>query len=124
MAEYRELAKKPGLPARKDGDVDAAFAKAAKVIKATYDFPYLAHAPMEPLDCVVRINKDGAEIWAGDQFQTVDQANAAHVMGLKPEQGKIHPLYAGGIFRRRANPEADRTRGRQGKAVGVRVVTG
>src|SRR3546814_13154809 len=89
MAEYRELAKKPGLPARKDGDVDAAFAKAAKVIEATYDFPYLAHAPMEPLDCVVRINKDGAEIWAGDQFQTVHQANPAPVLGLKrPEKGR------------------------------------
>lgn len=107
MAEYRELAKKPGLPARKDGDVDAAFAKAAKVIEATYDFPYLAHAPMEPLDCVVRINKDGAEIWAGDQFQTVDQGNVAHVLGLKPEQVKINTLYAGGSFGRRANFVSD-----------------
>src|SRR3546814_16267085 len=62
---------------------------------------------MEPLDCVVRINKDGAEIWAGDQFQTVDQANAAHVLGLKPEQVKIHTLYAGGSFGRRANTVSD-----------------
>jgi len=107
LAEYKELAKKPGLPARKDGDVDAAFAKAAKVIEASYDFPYLAHAPMEPLDCVVKLDPNGAEIWAGDQFQTIDQASAAHVLGLKPEQVKINTLYAGGSFGRRATTNAD-----------------
>lgn len=107
LAEYKELAKKPGLPARKDGDVDAAFAKAAKVIEASYDFPYLAHAPMEPLDCVVKLDPNGCEIWAGDQFQTIDQASAAHVLGLKPEQVKINTLYAGGSFGRRATTNAD-----------------
>lgn len=107
LAEYRELAKKPGLPARKEGDVDAAFAKAAKIIEASYDFPYLAHAPMEPLDCVVKLSADGAEIWAGDQFQTVDQGNAARVLGLKPEQVKINTIYAGGSFGRRATTQSD-----------------
>lgn len=107
MAEYRELAKKPGLPARKEGNVEEAFAKAAKVIEATYDFPYLAHAPMEPLDCVVTYDANGAEIWAGDQFQTIDQMNAARVLGLKPEQVKINTLFAGGSFGRRANTVSD-----------------
>jgi isoquinoline 1-oxidoreductase beta subunit len=107
LAEYKELAKKPGLPARKEGDVDAAFARAALVIEASYDFPYLAHAPMEPLDCVVKLDASGAEIWAGDQFQTVDQGNAARVLGLKPEQVKINTLYAGGSFGRRANIVSD-----------------
>lgn len=107
LAEYRELAKQPGVRARNDGDVDAALAGAAKVIEATYDFPYLAHAPMEPLDCVVKYDANGAEIWAGDQFQTIDQANAARVLGLKPEQVKIHTLYAGGSFGRRATPMSD-----------------
>lgn len=107
LAEYRELAKRPGLPARKDGNVEEAFAKAAKVIEATYDFPYLAHAPMEPLDCVVKYDASGAEIWAGDQFQTIDQMNAARVLGLKPEQVKINTLFAGGSFGRRANTVSD-----------------
>jgi isoquinoline 1-oxidoreductase beta subunit len=107
MAEYKEIAKKPGLPARKEGDVDAAFAKAAKTIEASYDFPYLAHAPMEPLDCVVKLDSSGCEIWAGDQFQTVDQGNAARVLGIKPEQVKINTLYAGGSFGRRANIVSD-----------------
>ncbi|WP_298723489.1 xanthine dehydrogenase family protein molybdopterin-binding subunit [uncultured Ferrovibrio sp.] len=107
LAEYRTLAKTPGKPARKQGDVDAAFAKAAKVVEATYDFPYLAHAPMEPLDCVVRLTADGVEIWAGDQFQTVDQANAARILGIKPEQVKINTLFAGGSFGRRATVQSD-----------------
>jgi isoquinoline 1-oxidoreductase beta subunit len=107
LAEYKELAKKPGLPARKEGNVEEAFAKAAKVIEATYDFPYLAHAPMEPLDCVVTYDANGAEIWAGDQFQTIDQMNAARVLGLKPEQVKINTLFAGGSFGRRANTVSD-----------------
>ncbi|MCM3021672.1 molybdopterin-dependent oxidoreductase, partial [Priestia megaterium] len=47
------------------------------------------------------------EIWAGDQFQTVDQGNAAKTAGLKPEQVKIHTLYAGGSFGRRANAWSD-----------------
>ena len=107
LAEYRTLAKTPGKPARKQGDVDAAFAKAAKVVEATYDSPYLAHAPMEPLDCVVRLTADGVEIWAGDQFQTVDQANAARILGIKPEQVKINTLFAGGSFGRRATVQSD-----------------
>lgn len=107
LTEYKALAKAPGLPARKAGDADAAFARAAKVIEATYDFPYLAHAPMEPLDCVVQLKPDGVEIWAGDQFQTIDQMNAARVLGLKPEQVKINTVYAGGSFGRRANIVSD-----------------
>jgi isoquinoline 1-oxidoreductase subunit beta len=107
MSEYRRLAEQPGLPARRDGDVAAAFKGAAKVLTATYEFPYLAHAPMEPLDAVVKLDADSCEIWCGDQFQTVDQANAAATAGLKPEQVKIHTLLAGGSFGRRANMGSD-----------------
>jgi isoquinoline 1-oxidoreductase subunit beta len=107
MAEYRKLAEQPGKPARKDGDAAVALKGAAKVITATYEFPYLAHAPMEPLDAVVKLHADSCEIWCGDQFQTVDQANAAATAGLKPEQVKIHTLLAGGSFGRRANMGSD-----------------
>lgn len=62
---------------------------------------------MEPLDAVVRLTADSCEIWAGDQFQTVDQGNAARTAGLKPEQVKINTLYAGGSFGRRANAWSD-----------------
>jgi isoquinoline 1-oxidoreductase beta subunit len=107
MAEYRRLAEQPGKPARKEGDAAAALKGAAKLITATYEFPYLAHAPMEPLDAVVKLDADSCEIWCGDQFQTVDQANAAATAGLKPEQVKIHTLLAGGSFGRRANMGSD-----------------
>ncbi|MFM0640144.1 xanthine dehydrogenase family protein molybdopterin-binding subunit [Paraburkholderia metrosideri] len=107
MAEYRQLAEQPGVSARKEGNAAQALAGAAKKISATYSFPYLAHAPMEPLDAVVKLTADSCEIWAGDQFQTVDQGNAARTAGLDPQQVKIHTLYAGGSFGRRANTQSD-----------------
>jgi isoquinoline 1-oxidoreductase beta subunit len=107
MAEYRKAAGQPGLPARTEGDASKAIQGAARKISASYEFPYLAHAPMEPLDAVVKLTANSCEIWAGDQFQTVDQANAAHVAGLQPQQVSIHTLYAGGSFGRRANPGSD-----------------
>src|SRR5437016_9282750 len=62
---------------------------------------------MEPLPAVCQLGADKGEIWAGCQFQTVDQANAAAAVGLKPEQVSINTLAAGGTFGRRANPESD-----------------
>jgi isoquinoline 1-oxidoreductase subunit beta len=106
-AEYRRLAEQPAASARKDGDAAAAIKAAAKRFSASYEFPYLAHAPMEPLDAVVKLTADSCEIWAGDQFQTVDQANAAQTAGLAPEQVSIHTLYGGGSFGRRANAASD-----------------
>jgi isoquinoline 1-oxidoreductase beta subunit len=107
FARYHELAQTSGLIARKDGDGDAALAGAAKVVKASYDFPYLAHAAMEPMNCVVQFTGDSLEVWNGEQFQTVDQANLAALFGLPPEKVNIHMLYAGGSFGRRACKDSD-----------------
>ena len=107
MAEYRRLAKQPGLVARKDGDAEAAMTGAARTIEASYEFPYLAHAAMEPMNCVIRLDAEGAEIWNGEQLQTGDQHAVAAVLGLTPERVKIRMLYAGGSFGRRANPQSD-----------------
>jgi isoquinoline 1-oxidoreductase beta subunit len=107
FAEYRELARKPGESARKDGDVDKAFATAAKIIEATYEFPFLAHASMEPLNCVVRIGANECEVWNGEQFQTVDQAAVARIVGVPPSNVKLNQLFAGGSFGRRANFQSD-----------------
>jgi isoquinoline 1-oxidoreductase beta subunit len=82
-------------------------AGAAKTLEAAYEFPFLAHAAMEPMNCVVRLSADGCEIWNGEQFQTADQAAVAALLGLKPEQVKLNQLYAGGSFGRRANPKSD-----------------
>jgi isoquinoline 1-oxidoreductase beta subunit len=107
MSEYKKLAETPGTPARKEGDADQALASAAKTIEAAYEFPYLAHAAMEPMNCVVRLGAQSCEIWNGEQFQTVDQMAVAKLLGLKPEQVKLNQLYAGGGFGRRANPQSD-----------------
>ena len=105
--QYRALAATPGTVARNDGDPDAALAAAARVLEAEYELPYLAHAPMEPLNCVVDLRPEGMEIWAGTQFQTVDRAAAAAAAGLPPEQVRLHTTYLGGGFGRRANPASD-----------------
>jgi len=62
---------------------------------------------MEPLNCVVKLGPDGCEIWNGEQAQTTDQHAVAKLLNLKPEQVKIHMLYAGGSFGRRSNPNSD-----------------
>lgn len=107
LARYHELAGQPGVVARKAGDAEQALAGAAHTLEASYDFPYLAHAAMEPMNCVVHWSKDGCEVWNGDQMQTGDQMALAKLFGLKPEQVRIHTLYAGGSFGRRANKDAD-----------------
>jgi isoquinoline 1-oxidoreductase beta subunit len=105
--QYAELAKTPGLAAKKEGDVDSALAKAVEKLSAEYEVPYLAHATMEPLNCTVDLKRNSCEIWTGTQFQTADRKAAAEVAGLKPEQVKVHTMYLGGGFGRRANPAND-----------------
>lgn len=105
--EYNTLAGKPGTPARRDGDPDTALAGAAQVVYADFHFPFLAHAPMEPLNCVIAPAADGCDVWAGSQFPTVEQATVAAILGLEAPQVRIHTVYAGGSFGRRATPTAD-----------------
>ena len=105
--QYAALAGKPGVVARKTGNPEAALVSAAKRLAAVYEVPYLAHAPMEPLNCTVDLKSDSCEIWTGTQFQTVDRAAAARILGLKPEQIKLHTTFLGGGFGRRANPVSD-----------------
>ena len=106
-AEFAKLAQSPGLVAKKIGDPAAALASAAKTITAEFEVPYLAHATMEPLNCVVDLKADSCEIWTGTQFQTGDRMAAATIAGLKPEQVKINTTFLGGGFGRRANPAND-----------------
>ncbi|MBV4519233.1 xanthine dehydrogenase family protein molybdopterin-binding subunit [Pseudomonas sp. SWRI74] len=107
LESFRKLAATPGLPASKAGDTSAALAKAVKKLDVEYSVPYLAHAPMEPLNCTVNITQDKCEIWTGTQFQTLDQLIAGKITGLKPEQVEIHTEFLGGGFGRRANPTSD-----------------
>jgi len=107
LAEYKRLAATPGKVARNDGAAAKAIAGAAKTVDATYEFPYLAHATMEPMNCVVKLADDRCDVWNGEQFQTVDQGSVAKIVGLVPQQVFLHQLFAGGSFGRRANPQSD-----------------
>ncbi|HYF55772.1 MAG TPA: molybdopterin cofactor-binding domain-containing protein [Salinarimonas sp.] len=102
-AEYRALAEKSGATAASRGDAGRALARAARVVEAAYDFPYLAHAPMEPLNVTIASRPDGgAEAWGALQIPTIDQAAAAAVLGVTPDRVRLHVLPAGGSFGRRA----------------------
>ncbi|NRR33918.1 xanthine dehydrogenase family protein molybdopterin-binding subunit [Oxalobacteraceae bacterium] len=105
LNEYKALAQKPGLPVHKADT--SKLAGAPKKITAVYEFPYLAHAPMEPLNCVIDLKADGCTVWAGSQFQTVDQGAIAATAGLKPQQVVLNTMMAGGGFGRRAVPTSD-----------------
>ena len=106
-AKYKELARTPGNVAVSRGDQNAMDAiAAANRMVVEYEFPYLAHVPMEPLNTTIRFDGDRAETWVGSQFQTVDQMAIADVLGLKPEQVTFHTEMAGGGFGRRAVPDS------------------
>ncbi len=105
--DYRNLAKTPGAVARKKGNPKEGLQKATHQISAEYEVPYLAHAPMETLNCLVDLRADRCDIWTGTQFQSVDRDVAARITGLKPEQIRVNNVYLGGGFGRRANPQSD-----------------
>ena len=107
LRSYRATARKPGAVAVEEGDCEAGLAGAAKRLEAEYDVPYLAHAPMEPLNATVKLEGDRCEVWTGTQFQTGDQEAAARIAGVPVENVSIHTTFLGGGFGRRGNPHSD-----------------
>jgi len=103
----KSLTSDPGVVVDKRGDVTAAFAKAKNTIEATYEFPYLAHATMEPMNCTIDFDGDKAELWSGHQMPTMDQGAVAQVLGIAKEKVQIHTVYAGGSFGRRGSKTCD-----------------
>jgi isoquinoline 1-oxidoreductase beta subunit len=103
LNEYRALLERPGAIARRDGDCGQAIADAARTLTATFEFPYLAHAPMEPLSGVVRLSAERCDIWTGDWDVSGVQDDAARITGLKPERIDVHSLFGGGSFGRRGS---------------------
>ncbi|MCA3188129.1 MAG: xanthine dehydrogenase family protein molybdopterin-binding subunit [Cupriavidus sp.] len=112
--QYSKLATQPGIVARplEGGNIDTALSGAAKVIDAEYRVPYLAHAPMEPLNCTMQPEVAGnkvtsVKVWVGSQFQTIDQGAIARTLQLTPEKVTLNTMMAGGGFGRRAVPTSD-----------------
>ena len=90
-----------GKVARNDGDVDAAIKGAARVMRADYELPLLAHATLEPQNCTADVRADGVDIYVPTQVQQIAQATAAKAAGLDPSPVKVHTTFLGGGFGRR-----------------------
>ncbi|MBC3920257.1 xanthine dehydrogenase family protein molybdopterin-binding subunit [Undibacterium sp. CY18W] len=105
LASYKEMAKQQG--ALKYNDDVSKIATAPHKLNAEFSFPYLAHTPMEPLNCTVAIKGDKAELWMGTQMPGLDGFAASAALGLKPENIAVHTQMAGGGFGRRAIPTSD-----------------
>ncbi len=100
--EYRDALDGPTATARKDGDVDKALQDAAKRIEAVYEVPYLAHAPMEPLNATAHYRPDRLDVWIGTQNALLTLTTAAKAAGLSPDKVFVHNCFCGGAFGRRS----------------------
>lgn len=113
MAEFQALAAGKAQPAEKvewkafDSKGDAKAPVQGEVFEAAYDFPYLAHAAMEPLNCVAEVSFGKAKLTSGSQFPTLDQLNTAKIVGMLPGSVEVETVFAGGSFGRRANFQSD-----------------
>lgn len=107
IADYTKQAASPGLVAEKRGDPLGVLAKpGTEVIDQLFVFPYLAHAAMEPLDCVIRFDGEKAHAAFGSQGPTLDAPAIAAVLGIDPSAVTIDVMMAGGSFGRRAQPDS------------------
>jgi len=85
-----------------DGDVDAAFAAADKILDAEYAYPFLAHVAMEPMNCTALYKEDGSiEMWAPSQTPQGGQGEVAQLLGITPDKVTVHITRMGGGFGRR-----------------------
>ena len=123
QADYRAaLANEEGESAELEGDPETALA-ASLTVAADYWAPYLAHAPMEPMNAVVRIEHGEADVWSGTQAIGAAQGLVARGAGLDKDRVRAHSTYLGGAFGRR--PDADaRRRGDPGRTRDGQTGTG
>lgn len=105
--EYKDYFDKDIHTMKKDGDVEDAFKSAFKTVEAEYTFPFLAHAPMEPLNCTVHHKGDKAYMSVGGQMQGLFRDTCAKILGLKPENVEYYNNYLGSSFGRRAPTNFD-----------------
>jgi isoquinoline 1-oxidoreductase beta subunit len=99
---YRVALDGPAATARNEGDVDKAIQGAAKRIEAVYEVPYLAHAPMEPLNATVDYRPERLDVWIGTQNALTTLTAAAEAAGLAPDKVFVHNCFCGGGFGRRS----------------------
>jgi len=103
--QYGELADSRGPAFERRGELD--FGASASTVEGEFRFPFLAHAPMEPLNATVQLSGDHCEIWSGTQFQGIDVGNIEKLAGVPAANIRINVQWLGGSFGRRAAPQAD-----------------
>ncbi|MDP2698602.1 xanthine dehydrogenase family protein molybdopterin-binding subunit [Thalassospira sp.] len=110
IADHKVLLDAPEFDANHEvplASVAPLIAEAAKTIDAEFTFPFLAHAPLEPENCVIEPTENGVRVHDGCQFPTLTQPMVAAALDLDPSQVEVKTLYAGGSFGRRANASSD-----------------
>jgi len=120
--QFLANAAKPGKIVRNDGNADSVFASSAKTIEAAYEFPFAAHACMEPMNCTVHIRPDGAEAWVPTQAPQWAQGVIAEAAKLPPEKVIVHTTLMGGGFGRRYQADFVMEAAQVAKAAGKPVM--
>jgi isoquinoline 1-oxidoreductase subunit beta len=120
--QFLANAAKPGKIVRNDGDADSVLASSAKKIEAAYEFPFAAHACMEPMNCTVHIRPDGAEAWVPTQAPQWAQGVIAEAAKLPPEKVIVHTTLMGGGFGRRYQADFVMEAAQVAKAAGKPVM--
>jgi isoquinoline 1-oxidoreductase beta subunit len=120
--QFLANAAKPGKIVRNDGDADSVLTSSAKKIEAAYEFPFAAHACMEPMNCTVHIRPDRAEAWVPTQAPQWAQAVIAETAKLPPEKVIVHTTLMGGGFGRRYQADFVMEAAQVAKAAGKPVM--
>ena len=120
--QFLANAARPGKIVRNDGDADAALASSPKKIEAAYEFPFAAHACMEPMNCTVHIRPDGADAWVPTQAPQWAQGVIAEAAKLPPEKVIVHTTLMGGGFGRRYQADFVMEAAQVAKAAGKPVM--
>jgi isoquinoline 1-oxidoreductase subunit beta len=106
LAYFKQTNQQPGMPVTRKGNAEAVLSKTSNKIDVEMTFPYLAHAPMEPLDAVMQVVDGKVTCWFGSQIPTLDQGAIAQVFGVSAENVDIQTQLAGGSFGRRVTQDA------------------
>jgi len=99
--QLHQAVRRRGAPGRRRGDLERALERAWLTLEAVYETPYLAHATLEPMNCIADVRANGCDVWVPTQAQTATQATAAEIAGLPEKSVAVHTTFAGGGFGRR-----------------------
>lgn len=103
LSRYRETARQPGRNVQVKGDAESALKHASAIYEQEFHFPFLAHAPMETLNCTVKLSADQCEIWTATQSPSLHRQEISRFLGFRDDQVTLHTPAMGGSFGRRGS---------------------